>query len=483
MVVVSASSASSPPASEPFSTPHTVSVLVAFTAALAYASLHAGGTGPGGGGAGGADNITYGLFAAAFFALVFCTEHLRDTLFVRPHPALWRAVTGIGLLYAMACVFLLFQPVAAGRALMRYVDPSLSAGPPAQQSYGDKCELTLPNLWHAMDIFVLAHVLGWVGKMVMFRDFKLCVVLSLLFELMEYTFEFLQPNFVECWWDHWLLDFALCNMAGILAGQALLSYLNSRTYDWAGRSLAEIPTIKGKALRVLQQFTPASWTPYSWGVLREPRRLAYVLVICAGAMVVELDAFFLKDIFWLPPSSVANVYRLLIWVAVGMVGLRDMYAFMDDPHIKRLGSTAWVMVAMMAIELLVVIKFAPELYKGKAIPAVVVALWAVAAAAGGAWLWWWFVLHGRGTKAAALEAALAEAAPTRRRRATSSIDEAPAPKPTPAPTPRVAEREQPPASAGRRAGGGSRELAKLLQIDMKFDLGPALADIGSRRRK
>ena len=31
----------------------------------------------------------------------------------------------------------------------------------------------------------------------MLRDVKLSMTLSFLFELMEYTFEFLQPNFVE----------------------------------------------------------------------------------------------------------------------------------------------------------------------------------------------------------------------------------------------------------------------------------------------
>jgi phosphatidylserine synthase 2 len=339
-----------------------------------------------------------------------------------------------------------------------------------------------------MDIFVLAHVLGWVGKIVMFRDFKLCIVLSLLFELMEYTFEFLQPNFVECWWDHWVLDFAVCNMAGIFAGQALLSWLDSRTYDWAGRSLAEIPTIRGKALRLLQQLTPASWTPYRWSMLSDLRRLGYVLAVCAGAMVVELDAFFLKDIFWVPPASVANVYRLLIWFAVGMVGLRDFYAFMDDARIKRLGSTAWVMLAMMALELLVVVKFAPELYKGKAIPATVVAIWAAAAAAFTAWVVWWYFLRGKKSRhaadaprpaaalppppppaaAGALPPPPAAAAAGRRKRAAST-----APPPPP-----------PAAASPKPAGRGGRELGGLLSFDLRFDASPVAAvDHGARRRK
>ena len=140
---------------EPLSTPHTVTVLIGLISLFTYAALYAGGTGVGGGGAGGAASVQSGLAAAACMALVFCAWHLRDTLFVRPHPALWRAVTGVGLLYCMAAAYVLFQPVAAGRALMRHVDPSLPPGPPEQQSYGDKCDLTPANL--AVRVCASAH--------------------------------------------------------------------------------------------------------------------------------------------------------------------------------------------------------------------------------------------------------------------------------------------------------------------------------------
>ena len=90
--------------------------------------------------------------------------------------------------------------------------------------------------WHTKatvgDIFVVAHVLGWVGKALIFRDVWVSLALSAAFELCEFSLAFLLPNFSECWWDHWVLDFAVCNMAGIFAGQALLT-----TRD-AGRKIA-----------------------------------------------------------------------------------------------------------------------------------------------------------------------------------------------------------------------------------------------------
>lgn len=34
------------------------------------------------------------------------------------------------------------------------------------------------------------------------RDYWLCIVLSVLFEISEYTLQHQLPNFNECWWDH-----------------------------------------------------------------------------------------------------------------------------------------------------------------------------------------------------------------------------------------------------------------------------------------
>ena len=47
------------------------------------------------------------------------------------------------------------------------------------------------------DEFVIAHLVGWIFKHWMIRDVGISMTLSLLFELIEYTFEFIQPNFKE----------------------------------------------------------------------------------------------------------------------------------------------------------------------------------------------------------------------------------------------------------------------------------------------
>jgi hypothetical protein len=53
-----------------------------------------------------------------------------------------------------------------------------------------------------VDIFVVAHALGWYGKSLIVRDYWLCWILSVTFELLEYSLAHHLNNFAECWWDH-----------------------------------------------------------------------------------------------------------------------------------------------------------------------------------------------------------------------------------------------------------------------------------------
>lgn len=60
--------------------------------------------------------------------------------------------------------------------------------------------------------------------MLICRDLKLCMLMSILFEIMEITFRHWLPNFYECWWDHIILDLILCNTGGMLIGYAMIKF-------------------------------------------------------------------------------------------------------------------------------------------------------------------------------------------------------------------------------------------------------------------
>lgn len=70
----------------------------------------------------------------------------RDGPYVRPHPAFWRIVLGLNLIYELALVFLLFQDLPNARAMMKILDPSLGV-PLLEKSYAEDCSFTIMNLW------------------------------------------------------------------------------------------------------------------------------------------------------------------------------------------------------------------------------------------------------------------------------------------------------------------------------------------------
>ncbi|KAK2490166.1 hypothetical protein MC885_021695 [Smutsia gigantea] len=310
---------------------------------------------------------------------------------------------------------LALQTVQDGRQFLKYVDPRLGV-PLPERDYGGNCLIydtdnkTDPfhNIWDKLDGFVPAHFLGWylkrsqsvAGKSpgghglgrclqhrvagegsravarlalgpapgadglcgpqtLMIREWWMCTIISVMFEFLEYSLEHQLPNFSECWWDHWIMDVLVCNGLGIYCGMKTLEWLSLKTYKWQG--LWNIPTYKGKMKRIAFQFTPYSWVRFEWKPASSLRRWLAVCGIVLVFLLAELNTFYLKFVLWLPPEHYLVLLRLVFFVNVGGVAMREIYDFMDDPRLhKKLGQQAWLVAAITATELLIVVKYDPH---------------------------------------------------------------------------------------------------------------------------
>lgn len=87
-----------------------------------------------------------GVYAAIVAFLMFSMVQFRDGPFIRPHPAFWRMILGVNLLYELALVFLLFQDLKTARQMMTYIDSSLGV-PLPEKNYAENCALTPRTLW------------------------------------------------------------------------------------------------------------------------------------------------------------------------------------------------------------------------------------------------------------------------------------------------------------------------------------------------
>lgn len=307
-------------------------------------------------------NVKLGLFAACFIFIGFGAVHLPDSLMVRPHPAVWRTVLACGILYLLFLTFMLFQNLDTTRRIMESYDPALRH-PLPDRAYAEDCRMSTPEQpWlfasTAFDVFILAHSIGYVAKTLILRDWRMVLVVSVGFEVVEVTFQHLLPNFRECWWDHVLLDIFLCNGGGMLLGLWLLHLLKAKQYQWT--ALREIPTVRGKARRVLSQFGPRSFQQFHWNIFESPKRFFQVLGITALMLLQELNCFTMKAILRMSPSHHLVTARLALWGFLAMPGMREYYEYMSNPRIRRIGTTAWVTTLGLIVETIWIAKMAVE---------------------------------------------------------------------------------------------------------------------------
>ena len=159
-------------------------------------------------------SVLRGVWGAVVLFLTFMAIHgPNTTAMTRPHPIFWRLVLAVSLCYVCLLAFILFQPIDTVRAMFSFLDPTLAIyRTHPERTYTDQgCDIYTPhnpagafaNVWAVWkDEFVIAHVLGYVAKAVMLRDWRLVTLCSVVFELLEVALQHRLPNFRECWCDH-----------------------------------------------------------------------------------------------------------------------------------------------------------------------------------------------------------------------------------------------------------------------------------------
>ena len=157
--------------------------------------------------------------------------------------------------------------------------------PMPERDYGDVCQIYTPdhpsgdpffNVTDRIDIFVIAHSLGWFVKAFIIRDLGVSWICSILFEIIELCFAHLLPNFNECWWDSVIFDVFGCNLIGIHAADFALSALNWEKHDFVSRAFG------GKRINF--------------------RFLFAASLLVALVSLIDLNFFFLKFILFIPTT-------------------------------------------------------------------------------------------------------------------------------------------------------------------------------------
>jgi phosphatidylserine synthase 2 len=251
------------------------------------------------------------------------------------------------------------------------------------------------------DIFTVAHALGWVGKAIMLRDWWLLHALNISWELVEYSLQTKLANFYECWWDHWVLDGFVCNLGGAWVGMQVVAYLEMHPFDWTGaytpaaithliasadegdddaiadtldvadadtvedKSTARTPNAETKSFSVtsvLSRLGPFNFIRYEWRVFSSWKNLLSVTLLLLMIETIELCAFTLKHVLWIPSSHPVNVVRLLLWWSLAIPALNEWYLYVTNPRARRVGQNTWLALGVLAAEVTVSLKFGDNMH-------------------------------------------------------------------------------------------------------------------------
>ncbi|XP_055380751.1 phosphatidylserine synthase isoform X2 [Condylostylus longicornis] len=310
------------------------------------------------------ENIWAGIVSVVFFFLIISVLAFPNGPFTRPHPAVWRILFGCSVLYLLTLQFLMFQNYKTIMSILYWFDPKLEDFHiNMDKEYGVNCsDITLERIWSHLDVFAWGHFLGWAFKAVLIRHMGILWAISIMWEITEIAFAHLLPNFLECWWDAMILDVLVCNGLGIWVGLKICKILEMREYKWA--SIRDISSTSGKIKRAVMQFTPESWTHVRW---LDPKstymRFAAVCQLVIFWQVTELNTFFLKHIFEMPPDHFIVMIRLLFIGLFVAPSVRQYYIYVTDTRCKRVGTQCWVYGAIMVSEAILCIKNGKELFE------------------------------------------------------------------------------------------------------------------------
>ncbi|NXS32169.1 PTSS1 synthase, partial [Pomatostomus ruficeps] len=140
------------------------------------------------------DNIWRGILSVIFFFLIISVLAFPNGPFTRPHPALWRMVFGLSVLYFLFLVFVLFLNFEQVKAVMYWLDPNLRYATREADimEYAVNCHvITWERILSHFDIFAFGHFWGWAMKALLIRSYGLCWTISITWELTEVGHSFI----------------------------------------------------------------------------------------------------------------------------------------------------------------------------------------------------------------------------------------------------------------------------------------------------
>ena len=157
------------------------------------------------------------------------------------------------------------------------------------------------------------------------RDWGLCLCYSVIFECLELTFQFVIPEFQECWWDSAILDVSLANMLGLYLGHKTVTFFQLRSFDWESWEEIQGKGLRAKLSRSASQFLPYSWSEYHWNPRATTQQYLFQHGGWLSSCIFELNSFFQMNLLEIPPTHPFCMWRQTLIALAAIPGQAEYY--------------------------------------------------------------------------------------------------------------------------------------------------------------
>lgn len=310
-------------------------------------------------------NIRMASFAANLLIIYLGVIFLPEPSKKRPFGYFWKIVQASAFAYAInVFLWLCFSKENLQYVLTTVYDGKLGK-PLGERSYAEDCRVLTPenprsyffNITSSVDMFVAAHFLGWMFKMWIFRNSTMAWVLSIGFEIMEWTMEVWLPNFKECWWDHFLFDLFGCNLIGMLIGKWTMKKFNMRKLYWFMERTDKWESMNWWQ-RVVYTFTSRSEYVKEdrWHWLSELWTFNAVVWFWFMNLYLDLSYFYNKAMLEIPPPHWLCSVRIWILAFFAILAANDYYDYVVSRQCMSMTLPVFLIHVIMILEGLLFLK-------------------------------------------------------------------------------------------------------------------------------
>lgn len=285
---------------------------------------------------------------------IFCLKHDLFTL-----------VTNISIIIHYFCViFCQFFSPDELRIIIQFICKNIIFQD-VEKSYMEECN-SFSSFKDKLDVFVIAHLLGWFVKGFAMRNFFYLFLNSVLFELCELKFQHILPNFYECWWDHVLLDILGCNLLGILLSLAVMKCLHMPLFPWIIPNKTKVKT---------EHLILPTTDKLCRRIFKNSSSLLLLIFYSLIANVIDLNIFFLKAELKIPTTHTLIFLRTLFVSLIALKASSELNNIITKKMSREHLSYVYSIVSIITLEVILCVKWFPALNSDHSDATVINTVW------------------------------------------------------------------------------------------------------------